>query len=83
MIVDKFVVDKEMMDEIIIFMIFVQERQEIVNKIELNLDGCFFCRYFGCLKFFKYNGKSRKRYEFSYDFLVDVFDNCDFIFILV
>lgn len=79
MIVDKLVVDKEMMDETITSMISAQERQEIVNKIELNPDGRFSCRYPGCSKSFKYNGKSRKRHELSHDPPVDVSDNCDSI----
>lgn len=79
MIVEKLVVDKEMMDETITSMISAQERQEIVNKIELNPDGRFPCRYPGCSKSFKYNGKSRKRHELSHDPPVDVSDNCDSI----
>ena len=39
MIVDKLVVDKEMMDETITSMISAQERQEIVNKIEYTQMG--------------------------------------------
>jgi len=76
-IVDKLVVNKEMMDETITSMISAQERQEMVNEIELNPDGRFPCRFPGCSKSFKYNGKSRKRHELSHDPPVDVSDNCD------
>ena len=79
MIVDKLVVDKEMMDETITSLISAQERQEMVNEIELNPDGRFPCRFPGCSKSFKFNGKSRKRHELSHDPPVDVSDNCDSI----
>lgn len=58
-------------------MISAQERQEIVNEIELNPDGHFPCRFPGCSKSFKYYGKSRKRHELSHDPPVDVSGNCD------
>jgi len=44
-------------------MISIQVRQEILNRLELNEDGRFPCRFPGCKAFFKYNGKSRKKHE--------------------
>ena len=72
----KLVVDKEMMDETITSTISAQERQEMVNEMELNPDGHFPCRFPGCSKSFNYNGKSRKRHELSHDPPVDDSDNC-------
>ena len=66
MVVDKLVVDKEMMDETIETMISVQERQEMISQIALNACGRFPCRFPGCSKSFKYNGKSRKNHELSH-----------------
>ena len=56
-------------------MISGQERQEMINQIELNADGEFPCRFPGCSKSFKYNGKSRKNHELSHDPPVLISDN--------
>ena len=61
------VVEKEMMDKTIKNMISAQERQTLTDQIELNVDGRFPCRFIGCSKSFKYNGKSRKNHELSHD----------------
>ena len=55
------------MDKTIENMISAQERQTLIDQIELNADGCFPCRFPGCSKSFKYNGKSRKNDELSHD----------------
>ena len=67
LVVDQLVVDKEMMDKTIENMISAQERQTLIDQIELNEDGHFPCRFPGCSKSFKYNGKSRKNHELSHD----------------
>ena len=67
LVVDQLVVDKEMMDKTIENMISAQERQTLIDQIELNADGRFPCRFPGCSKSFKYNGKSRKNHELSHD----------------
>ena len=67
MIVDKLVVNKDMMDNTIQTMLSAQERQELINQTELNPEGRFPCRFPGCFKSFKYNGRSRKNHELSHD----------------
>ena len=67
MVVDKLVVDKAMMDETIQSTISAQERQEMINQIELNADGHFPCRFPGCSKSSKWNGKSRKKHDSVHD----------------
>ena len=37
-----------------------QERDEVLNRQQLTPDGRFPCRYPGCERSFKYNGKSRR-----------------------
>lgn len=77
MIVDQLVVNKAMMDETIATMISAQERQEMINQIELNPEGRFPCRFPGCTKSFKYNGKSRQKHELNHDPPVVISDNYD------
>ena len=48
-------------------MVSVQERQAILNQLELNEDGRFPCRFPGCKASFKYNGKSQRRHELGHD----------------
>lgn len=65
-IVDEMVIDETMMDGSLEEMISIQERQEILNQLELNEDGHFPCQFPGCKAFFKYNRKSRKRHELGH-----------------
>lgn len=74
-IVDKLVVNKEMMDKTIETMVSALERLEMISQIELNPDGRFPCRFPGCSKSFKYNRNSRKKHELSHDPPVVVPDN--------
>ncbi len=55
------------MDSSIPTMISTQEHQDLINRQELNQEGCFPCRFPGCSKSFKYNGKSRKKHELSHN----------------
>jgi hypothetical protein len=71
-IVDQLVVNEKMMDSSIQTMISVQERQDLINQQELNQEGRFPCRFPGCPKSFKYNGKNRKKHELSHDPPVNV-----------
>lgn len=66
-IVDEVVIDETMMNGSLEEMISTQERQEILNQLELNEDGRFPCRFPGCKASFKYNGKSRRRHELGHD----------------
>ncbi len=66
MVVDAFVFDKENISEAIDRVITAQEKTEISRSQDLNVDGRFPCRFEGCKKSFKYDGKSRKKHELSH-----------------
>ena len=66
-IVDEVVIDETMMNGSLEKMISIQERQEILNQLDLNEDGRFPCRFPGCKASFKYNGKSRKSHELGHN----------------
>ena len=66
-IVDEVVIDETMMNGSLEEMISIQERQEILNQLDLNEDGRFPYRFPGCKASFKYNGKSRKRHELGHN----------------
>lgn len=51
-----------------------QERDEVLNHQQLTPDGRFPCRYPGCERSFKYNGKSRRTHELAHDPPVQVED---------
>ena len=57
----------KIVDEVVIDFVSMQERQEILNRLQLNEHGRFPCRFPGCQTSFKYNGKSRRRHELSHD----------------
>ena len=75
MIVDELVVDEGMLNGSIEAMVSAQERQEVLQQLQLNPDGRFPCRFPGCAVSFKYNGKSRRRHEQGHDPPVDISDN--------
>ena len=66
-IVDEVVVDETVMNGSLEQMVSMQERQAVLNQLELNEDGRFPCRFPGCKASFKYNGKSRRRHELGHD----------------
>lgn len=66
-IVDEVVIDETMMNGSLEDFVSMQERQEILNRLQLNEHGRFPCRFPGCQTSFKYNGKSRRRHELSHD----------------
>ena len=74
-IVDELVVDETMMDGSIEQFVSTQQREEILQLIELNPDGRFPCRFPGCTASFKYNGKHRRKHELNHDPPVDVSDD--------
>jgi hypothetical protein len=63
MVVDAFVFDKENISDAIDR---VTTAQEISRSQDLNVDGRFPCRFEGCKKSFKYDGKSRRKHELSH-----------------
>ena len=66
-IVDEVVVDETVMNGSLEQMVSMQERQAVLNQLELNEDGRFPCRFPGCNASFKYDGKSRRRHELGHD----------------
>ena len=74
-IVDELVVDERMMNGSIETMVSAQERQELLQQLELNTDRRFPCRFPGCKASFKYNSKSRRRHELRHDPPVDISDD--------
>lgn len=70
-IVDQFIFDKTKADQMIDSIILVQEKEKLQQQ-QLTEDGRFPCRFEGCTKSFKYNGKARRKHELSHDPPVEV-----------
>ncbi len=66
-VVDEIIVNEKMMDATISTLISEQEKQAVVEQTHLNENGRFLCRFPGCSKTFKYNGKSRRKHEQSHN----------------
>ena len=47
--------------------VLTEQEREILSQQDLTPDGRFPCRFPGCERTFKYNGKSRKTHELSHD----------------
>ena len=69
MVVDAFVFNKDIISEEIDQVITTQEKTEITEIQNLNADGRFLCRFEGCKKSFKYDGKSKRKHELSHQSL--------------
>lgn len=74
-IIDEVVVDETMMNGSLVQMASMQERQAILNQLELNEDWRFPCRFPGCKASFKYNGRSRRRHDLCPDLPVVISDD--------
>ena len=61
-----------MMNGSIQTMVSVQERQELLQQLELNPDGHFPCRFPGCKASFKYINKSRRKHELRHNPPADI-----------
>lgn len=66
-IVDEIIVNEQMMDATISNLISEQEKQAAVEQMHLDENGRFLCRFPGCSKTFKHNGKSRTKHEQSHN----------------
>ena len=62
-IVDKFIFQNSHIDQLVNGVFTAQEREDIANNQKLTEDGRFPCRFQGCKKSFKIDGKSRMRHE--------------------
>ena len=47
--------------------VLTEEENDILQQQELTAEGRFPCRFPGCNKSFKYNGKTRRNHELSHD----------------
>ncbi len=66
-VVDEIIVNEKMMDATISTLLSEQEKQAVVEQMHLNENGQFLCRFPGCFKMFKYNGKSRRKHKQSHN----------------
>ena len=55
------------MNEIVDSVLTLQEKDDLLQQQELTPEGRFPCRFPGCDKSFKYNGKSRRSHELSHE----------------
>lgn len=62
-IVDELVFTHEDSDHLIDCILTTQEKEDIVRNQQLTTDKRFPCRFEGCNKSFKYDGKSRQKHE--------------------
>ena len=66
-VVDAFVFKNSLSVKSVIVSVLTQEEKALLQQQELTPDGRFPCRFSGCDKSFKYNGKSRKAHEASHN----------------
>ncbi len=66
-IVDEYIFDSSDTNQIINGIITEQERENLMSRQQLTPEGRFPCRFKGCPKSFKYNGKSRRTHELTHD----------------
>ena len=68
------------MNDLVNHVVTEEERDEILNRQELTPEGRFPCRYPGCERSFKYNGKSRRTHELTHDPPVQIEDEATLLF---
>ena len=66
-IVDKFIFESGHVDQLVNDVFTAQEQEDMVNQQDLTEEGRFPCRFQGCPKSFKYNGKSRQQHELMHN----------------
>lgn len=67
-VVDEFVFQSSsVVNDIVDSVLTLQEKDDLLQQQELTPEGRFPCRFPGCDKSFKYNGKSRRSHELSHD----------------
>jgi len=67
LIVDSCVFDYDALNKAVDDVITTQGRQDVLDQQQLTADGRFPCRFPGCKRSFKYDGKSRRSHELSHD----------------
>ena len=67
-VVDQFVfLENSAVDDIVDSVLTQQEKDNVLQQQKLTPEGRFPCRFQGCEKSFKYNGKSRQSHELSHE----------------
>lgn len=66
-IVDAFIFENNSVSHIMDGVLTEQEREDLVSKQQLTQDGRFPCRFKGCSKTFKYDGKRRRGHEMTHN----------------
>ena len=67
-VVDQFVfLENSAVDDIVDSVLTQQEKDNVLQQQKLTPEGTFPCRFQGCEKSFKYNGKSRRSHELSHE----------------
>jgi hypothetical protein len=66
-IVDAFIFEDNSVNQIVDGILTEQERENLLNTQQLTQDGRFPCRFQGCPKSFKYDGKSRRSHEMTHN----------------
>jgi len=80
-VVDEFVFQHSaVVNDLVNHVVTEEERDEILNRQELTPEGRFPCRYPGCERSFKYNGKSRRTHELTHDPPVQIEDEATLLF---
>ena len=80
-VVDEFVFQHSaIVNDLVNHVVTEEERDEILNRQELTPEGRFPCRYPGCERSFKYNGKSRRTHELTHDPPVQIEDEATLLF---
>lgn len=67
-VVDEFVfLDSSVVNALVDGVLTEQEKDDLLQQQELTPEGRFPCRFPGCDRSFKYNGKSRRNHELAHD----------------
>lgn len=74
-VVDSFIFQSGAEVQNLVDEVLTEEEKDILQQQELTAEGRFPCRFPGCNKSFKYNGKTRRNHELSHDPPVQVDDS--------
>lgn len=74
-VVDEFVFQSSSAVNALVDDVLTEQEKDILNQQDLTPEGRFPCRFPGCDKSFKYNGKSRRNHELSHEPPVQVEDD--------
>lgn len=73
-IVDEYILDRSATNQMVDNILLHHEKENARNAEQLTANGRFPCRFPGCEKSFKYNGKRRTDHELSHDPPVEITD---------